>query len=108
MICIWHMWARRVEALQEHFALRRMGVSFAAWQALWLYRKEAREYASLADMHYENTTMQRAFRGWEAAVTDRKLQRRVRQGAIAWGRRRFVQRVFLAWEEATLGSRYVT
>ena len=29
------MWARRVEALQEHFALRRMGVSFAAWQALW-------------------------------------------------------------------------
>jgi hypothetical protein len=104
MIHFWHIWARRVEALQEHFALRKMGLTFAAWQALWLYRKEAREYATLADMHYENASMQRAFMGWENSVTDRKLQRRVRQGAIAWGRRRLVQRIFVAWQVATFGS----
>ena len=103
MIHFWRIWARRVEALQEHFALRKMGLTFAAWQALWLYRKEAREYATLADMHYENFSMQRAFSGWESAVTDRKLQRRVRQGAIAWGRRRLVQRIFLAWQVAIFG-----
>ena len=104
MIKYWHVWAHRAEALQEHFALRRMGLTFAAWQALWMYRKESREYQILADMHYKNTTMQRAYSRWENAITDRKLQRRVRQGAIAWGRRRLVHRIFHAWQVAVWRS----
>lgn len=91
-----------MEALQEHFALRRLGLAFAAWQALWLYRKEAREFASLAEMHYKNSSMDRVFSGWQGAITDRKLQRRVRQGAVAWGRRRLVQKVLQSWKTVTL------